>query len=358
MGVRRLRGALHLGRWLGPWSDSASMPAHVRVQDVRYDGVRARRYTPRKRKLGGTILLVPGVHFLGPDDPRFDRLAHVLAASGRLVVAPFLDPYRRLRVDAQVRDDIETVFEGLLADERPPQKPVVLSISFGSLPAFQLAGGRFREQVGQVITFGGYGHWESAVYFALTGVDVTGEKRPSDPLNRPVVYINMDHGMPHVAKHAERLRPYWLQFCEHTWGRPEMKRVKPMAAVAERIATGLDGPARAVFLEGCGVADPMVLAMGDEACRVAMASTDWEHLDPSDLLGNVACPVHVIHGMSDDVIPHSQVDAIVSALPPETPRSTYLTGMFAHTGAGDGVPLNAQARELWTMLRMLGALTS
>lgn len=361
--IRRVRRGVHVGRWLGPWSPADRQPSYVRVQDIRYDGVLARRYIPTRTKPRDLLLLVPGLHYRGIDDPRFARLAHVFAASGRVVVAPSLDDYRALRVTPRVREQTEVVLAGALEDARVAIgdndiTATVFSVSFGSLCAFQAAGGAHAQHVQRVITFGGYGNWDDAVMFALRGEIEGRVVAQSDPLNRPVVYINLGETLPHVAPHIDVLRPQWLAFCRRTWGQPEMKQAAHWHPVAQALAKELPEPLRPVFLEGCGCVDAPTLQAGDEACRTAMSDPRWQHLDPTPLLANIACPVHVLHGRADDVIPPTQVDAIVSALPVDTPRKVYLTGLYAHTTGEGGVPFGARAREAWTLLRMIGALSN
>ena len=79
-------------------------------------------------------------------------------------------------------------------------------------------------------------------------------------------------------------------------------------------------------------------------------------LDPRPDLVGLACPVHLVHGMDDNVIPHTQLPMLRDAMPAHVEVATYLTGMFGHTGRAGLLALTDLARELWTMVRMLGAL--
>src|SRR5690606_34537418 len=119
-----------LARWLGPWADTTRAP-RVASTEEEVDGIRVRIYgRPRRR----TFLIAPGLHYAGPDDPRMDRFCRILAAAGHLVVAPFIPSYLALRPDARAIHDFSRIADALprWSDDRP----IVFSISFGSLLAF------------------------------------------------------------------------------------------------------------------------------------------------------------------------------------------------------------------------------
>lgn len=341
-----------LARWLGPWAPATASPRDVDSWDVDADGVVVRWYRGPRSRETGTIFIAPGVHYAGPDDPRLDRLARVFASSGRAVAVPFLPDFIDLRVTPAVFAQVERAFQCALSEAtRPPGKPVVFSISFGSLPAFHLASVSHRHEVGSLVAFGGYADWGAAVRFALTGFDpLDGSTRASDPLNKPVVAINLVDAIPDMSPHADLLRPAWKEFCVRTWGRPEMRAPEAYGAVASAIAATLPPGLDELLLVGCGVRPGLV-----ERCEGALRSDRWQHVDPRARLPGIECPVRVFHGLDDDVIAHTQVDAILASLPVGHPARGYRTGLYGHTGAAAVSPI-ALARELVTMARMLDAL--
>lgn len=343
---------LRLARWLGPWTPDDRVPDAVAVRETG-DRVRVRWFEPTGLRATRTIFIVPGVHYDGADDPRLDRLARVFARAGRAVAVPFLEDYLELRVAASVCDDAKSAFEHVLADpRRPADDPLLFSISFGSLPAFHIAGSDLGERVRAMVAFGGYGDWPAAVEFALTGRDeIHGGTHAADPLNKPVVAANLCRDIPDFAPHEAVLVPAWKAFCEATWGRPPMRLAENYTPVAEQLAATLEPEARAPFLIGCGVLPGL-----PERSRHALAVGSWDHLDPSGVIAGIRCPLHVFHGADDDVICDSQVDAIL-AHAPKGRASGYRTGLYGHTGS-ESVHPAAVARELVTMVRMLVALSS
>src|SRR5690606_20336644 len=148
-----------LARWLGPWADSTRAP-NVTVLDEKVGGIAVRRYGTAR---GRTFLVAPGLHYAGPDDPRMDRFCRVLANAGHHVVAPFIPDYLALTPNARAIADFTRVFDAVAAD-----RPIVFSISFGSLLAFALAAER-GDAIDKLVIFGGYADFHDTLKFCLTG---------------------------------------------------------------------------------------------------------------------------------------------------------------------------------------------
>ncbi len=358
-----VRTLARLARWLGPWTRETSRPHEVVREAVavptRADGDRpfdAWVYRPGSRRAVGSLLVVPGLHYAGPADPRLDRFASILADAGIVVLAPFLPDFSALRVGPGLLPDTERAFETLLAlPGRPPGKPGVFSISFGSMPALRLAASeRWADGLSGILVFGGYADFGDAVRFSLRGDGA----RPHDPLNRPVVFMNLVEHLAGVPEDASAVMEAWFEYVRATWGKKEMKERDRWTAVARRIAERLDGAERSLFLLGCGIGEG-----GFERCAEALvrAGDAFDWLDPRPHLGGLRCPVYLVHGRDDDVIPHTQTALLRRAMPPDVPVRTHLTGMYAHTGhAGLGSLLTlapAAASELRAMLAILRAIT-
>lgn len=340
-----MRGIVSLARWLGPWADATRSPdVFVKCDEVA--GIRTKFYA-RDARLSGRreFVIAPGLHYAGPDDPRMDRFCRILAAAGHLVVAPFIPDYLALTPNARAIDDFARVFGAL---EHRAGKPVIFSISFGSLLAFALAANQ-PEAVDRLVIFGGYSDFHDTLRFCLTGEVPSGRSAIRDPLNQPVVLMNLLELIEHDRGQGEALVRGWKAYVERTWGRPEMKARERFVAIAEELAPGVPASVRELFLVGIG-ARP---GASDLATR-ALERFDASALDPRPHLPRVRCRVDLVHGVDDDVIPYEQSHALAKLLVHADPH-VHVTGLYGHTGA-QRPPVSALAKELATMVRVLRVL--
>lgn len=355
-----------LARWLGPWTRESAAPPRERLsltiapRDSGERPLAAWYYRPRARPRGA-YLIAPGLHFAGPRDPRMDRLCAILAAAGYAVLAPFLPDYCALTVAPACLSDFERAFDALLARPDLPAgiEPGVFSISFGSLPALHLAGrGRHRDRVGALVLFGGYASFHDTIDFCLTGevVGDDGVRRPlaaRDPLNQPVVFMNLIDTLEGAPADPRPLLAAWRRYVETVWGREEMKVEGAHTAVARRQALDVPADARALFLIGCG-AEPGARDLARAA--LARAAGRNAFLDPRPYVQGIRCPVDLVHGVGDDVIPYLQSQALATLLPAEARARVHLTGLYGHTRAAG--PSSGLAGELVTMARILEAFVT
>lgn len=338
-------------RWLGPWARDG-VPASVDRETRSAPGLRkAYLYSPRGRAPAGAYLVAPGLHYLGPDDPRLDRFCRVLAASGLVVLAPFLPAYLRLRLEPETTDHLAAAFdllEPIAAEHRLPP-PALFSISFGSMPAIELcARATHRDRVGALVVFGGFADFHATVRFAITGVAEHQGRRVElarDPLNSPAVFLNL---LEHLELDGDRsaLEAAWYAMVERTWGRMELKAPGARDPFAAAIAAGLPAELRELFLVGCGLGPG---ARGRLEAGLEAAGDRFAFFDPRPHLARVRAPVSLLHGKDDDVIPWFEAEKIRNALPPGHPHRILITGMASHTGVGMPAPREL-ARELVTML--------
>ena len=327
-------GLVTLARWLGPWADATKAPPVVSF-DERVGETRVRVYGERVR---GTYLVAPGLHYAGPDDPRMDRFCRVLASAGYKVVAPFIRDYLALVPGRGAIDELAQVFARYRREE-----PAVFSISFGSLLAFALAA-EHGDAIERLVVFGGYRDFHATMRYCLTG-----EGR--DPLNQPVVLMNLLDHITHDPAHRDALVASWRRYVERTWGRPELKARDRYVAIAEQLAPSVPEPVRELFLIGVGARDGAW-----HLAEPALAKFDASALDPTPYLSRVRGRVDLVHGADDDVIPFEQSHALAAALT-NADVHVHVTGMYGHTGASMA-KLVALPKELATMLRVLRVLAS
>lgn len=369
--------ALALGsllRWLGPWTPEGDAPRHVRreswiIRDGQLHGFRAHRagmpprpgqtsrleayvYHPQRTPVG-TYLIAPGLHFLGPDDPRLDRFCRVLAAAGFRVVAPFLPAYVDLRVAPDAPDDLELVARVLVARLPRGQRPALFSISFGSWPAFEVAA-RLGDAVDGVITFGGYAEFDAAVRFCVDGVMRSADgdiQLARDPLNAPALFLNL---LPYLDAPGDTtaLAFAWRELVYRTWGKMELKAPGRLEPYWRELEPSVPAPHRQLFLVGSG-AEPGAAELVTAA--LARAQEPLAFASPARALERLTCPVVICHGRDDDVIPWGEARKLAQVLEPRVPTRLHLTGLYGHTGAGRPGPRDAlgEAATLYAIARAM-----
>lgn len=352
---------LVLTRWLGPWARPEAVPdvETTRKEIVLPSGNRALLYLPAGR-VHGAYLISIGMHFNGPSDPRLDRFCRVLAAARVMTLVPVLRDYQRLRVGDSVVADLDEGLTALLArKELGAHKPAILSISFGSFPALRIAAAR-PDDVGALCVFGGYADFSETIRFIITG-EVDGRPHGHfDPLNYPVVFINLIDHLPDDERpeNTEPLKKAWLDYCKETWGDEEMKSEAPVRnAVARKIAERVPKDQRALFLRG-------TLTEGDGDEMLLEALTRMKHeadkLDPRPYMKDIRCPTMLVHGIGDDVIPYTQMHELEKHFSADADVTSHLTGLFGHSGASRLIDLLGMVpratRELWHMQSIVRTL--
>ncbi|MFT4974847.1 MAG: pimeloyl-ACP methyl ester carboxylesterase [Myxococcota bacterium] len=358
--VSWLRSRMSLGRWLGPWTPALRVPGGVTRRRLRHTHgghtTAMSLYTPDHRPPIGSLLVAHGVHFLGPIDPRFDRFCRVLARAGWAVMAPSMIAYRALVPDETVPRDFRVAFEALRAQPGVPKsRPGIFSISFGAMPALHLASDPdYVDKIGGLVVFGGYADWTDTLRYMIDGhVPGASHDDQSNPLNRPVVFMNVLPFLDEPLDGTEELIGAWRRYVECVWPDPEMKhpdRHRPIAAAIEQT---LPTHLRRLFRLGCGVepgGDPLVIK------ALQRGDPDREALlDLKPRLAAVRCPVTLVHGVSDDVIHHSQIDVLAAGLTRAAAVRRLRTGLYGHSSS-DRPGMSAIIGELHSLFQTLDGI--
>lgn len=317
--------------------------------------VRVYRFEPAEGPLLGSYLVAPGMHYLGPTDPRMDRFGRVLAAAGFLVDAVTLPEHMALRLSPLTNRDFALGFDALEEHSRlrgVRTKPALFSISFGSLPALAVAADpAYAARVGALVLFGGFGDFEGTIRFCVTGRTHWKQQPlavPFDPLNGPVVWLNLLEELPFSCD-KEAVARAWRLLVERTWGRPEFKVGDARGLHARALGDALGPKERELFLLGAGLAGDTETLL-DECLALARPRLGFAYA--TQYLPRVRAPVAIVHGRDDDVIPWWQALALAEGLAPGHPHRVLLTGLYSHSN-NEGVSLRGLGVELETMVQVL-----
>jgi pimeloyl-ACP methyl ester carboxylesterase len=347
---------------LGPWADGAALPRDVdrteRWLEQSSRRVRCYHYQPLRSAPSGCYLVVPGLHYQGPDDPRLDRFCRVLAAAGLLVVAPFLNDYLSLVVAQSATTDARIAAEHTIAEctTRGLPRPALFSISFGSTPAIEVAGdAALGGRIGALMVFGGFADFGACIRFAVSrrafrrGQPV---QVPHDPLNGPAVFINVARHLDLDDEHRRLLCDRWLQMAQRTWGRLDMRPRAVREPIARQLANTLPEQVRTLFLVGCGLTSGAAAWL---EAGLSSAGDAFAYTDPAPALARIRAPVVIAHGRDDDVIPYVEAEKLRDALPAGHPHQLQVTGMYGHTGAALPSP-RQMADEVQSLFGLIYAM--
>ncbi len=341
---------IRLARQLGPWADEEqSIPVGQEEIQVERDGRRPmpmRLYRHPGRAHRSSLFLVPGFHFKGPDHPGIHRLATIFANAGYLVCVPFLEDFMALRLRPSVIDDAVLGFTEFLGHS-PKVKPVVMCISFGTLPALGIAAAEsLRDSVGGVVTFGGYLEWRPTMRYCLF-------EEPLSETNYPVVF-NLLSGQWKDEVDISVVVGAWDRYIHASWDQPEIEEEEFRRKVANGIGEDLPPDERRLFLQGCGLEE----GWEERAKRALEKTTGLDWIDNDWRIQDMTSPLLAVHGAGDVISPPSQSLRLAGLCSTDQRASAFITGIYGHSGKDENARsgMRAQAEEALKMVRILREL--
>jgi pimeloyl-ACP methyl ester carboxylesterase len=288
------------------------------------DPIRARLYMPRGAQRGA-IVLVPGVHRLGIDEPRLVRFARAVSASGVVVLTPEVRALVEYRIEGASADEIGEAAHALR--ERIGTPVGIMGMSFagglGLLAASEL---RFGPDVAFVVAVGSHDDLSRVARFFATDEiqrpDGTTLHLRAHPYGAMVlVYDHIQDFLPaeDLAATKEALR-LWL------W--------EDANAARERLAT-LPPEARsklgALFDGDIASIAPQLLA------EIDANEPAFQAASPHGRLSSLRAPVYLLHGAGDKVIPSSETLWLARDVPQGLVRDVLVSPAVVHVEV-EGAP--------------------
>ena len=279
------------------------------------DGVlQAREYLPADVE-NRPILLVPGVHAAGVDEPRLMTFARELAAAGHPVLtiaSPDLAAYRITPATTLMIVDaaqwLRAEWRGRLPDARGDVG--LMGISFGGGLAV-VAASRLDEGIAWVLSLGGHGDLPRTLRFLTTGALPDGSTAaPPHDYGVAVILLGLaDRVVP--APQVEPLRGGIRQFlaASHTDVVDKAAGARAFAG-ARALADTLPEPARTYLT---WVNDRRVEKLGPLLLPHLQALGDDPALSPARNPPPRA-PVYLLHGTGDTVIPAAESELLAQRL--------------------------------------------
>ncbi len=310
----RVRAASLLARF---GDAKAAAPAGLREEAFGGLPGRARLYVPSGPRRGA-IVLVPGVHRLGIDEPRLVRFARALTTAGVVVLTAEV----RALVDYRVEDAApEDVGEAARALRGAVGHPVgVMGMSFAGGVALVAAGDpRYRDDVAFVVAVGAHDDLGRVARFFLENEiarpDGTTMHLAAHPYG-PLVLI-YDHAAdffpgPDLAGAREALKLWLWEEKDAAEGR--LASLSP--ATASELRELFDGHLDAVRAQ---------LAREIDTHQDAMRA-----VSPAARMAGLRAPVFLLHGAGDSVIPATETLWLAKDVPRGLLRDVLVSPALVH----------------------------
>ena len=317
-------------RTIAAWETTRVTAMDVPPVPWRGGALKARAYQPY-RAAGRGILLVPGVHAAGIDEPRLVGFARDIASMGHPVLTVELADLMHYQITTRTTDMIEDAAEWMLqhGEYRGRDGRIgMLGISFGGgLSVVAAARPAIASGVAFVMAFGGHSDLPRTLRYLCTGIQPDGAVRPPHDYGLAIVLLGAaDRVVP--AAQVQPLRDAILSYLEAS--RLDMVD-KPKAQIefarAKTLAETLDEPAR-TYMNYVNARDvsrlgPVLLPHVGDLGGDPSLSPSRSPLP--------AVPVYLLHGTEDNVVPAIESQLLAQELTARNvPVHVLLTPLITH----------------------------
>lgn len=304
---------------------------------------RARLYAPRGVHRPPALVIVPGVHRLGVEEPRLARFARAIAASGVVVFTPEIKELTEYRIDARSIGTIGAAAQALAA-KQGRGRVGVMGMSFaGGLALLAAADPAFRDAIGFVVAVGAHHDMARVARFFVTDaiVDAQGATLTMKAHDYGLLVLVHDHVedffAPEDAPGARDAIRRWL------WGEEREAR-----ALAEQLGEGGRAKLGLLFDKDRAAVGPAILEM------VQRREREMRAVSPAGRLASIAAPVYLLHGAADSVIPPTETSWLEREVPAPFLRSALVSPAIQHVEL-HGEPT---ASERWALVHFMAQILS
>ena len=330
--------------------------SEVRVPS-RHGLLRARLFVPDH--IRRAVVLVPGLHAVGIDEPRFYNLAIQLAQVGLAVLATELPDLAQFSVTARTTDMIEDSALWLAKQKRLARhgRIGIVGISFaGGLAVVAAGRPSLQDHVEFVFAFGGHASFPRVLRFLSSGrvpADLPPAGAPPSSVPAETYLRPHDYGVAVLvlgladrmvpAEQSGPLRTAILEYLTAScYDLINLTRALAIYKSAETMAAALPEPARTLMLY-CNARD--VDALGPRI--LALLPTDgFSPALSADLSPAPTAPVYLLHGTGDNVVPAVETRYLARYLEGQTPVRALLSGLITHAELNDEQGLG----EAWKLI--------
>ena len=324
----------------------------VQTIPTRHGDVPVQFYEP-SGAVSRTVLMMPGIHSFGIEEPRLKALAHDLAGAGVRVMVMALPDLTRYRITPGATDAIEDAVLWLAGQERyaADGKIGIVGISFaGGLSIASAGRAAIRDKLAFVVSFGGHGDLPRVMRYLATGIapSVPGVTThpPHDYGVAVILYGLADRGIV-PAEQVQPLRDGIATFLlASQMTLVDMDKANAGFKQAIAMAQALPEPARTYLTY---VNERNVAKLGPALLPyLAALGADAPPLSPERAELPPAAPIYLLHGHEDNVIPAAESVVLGDYLRSKGVDVTVLlSALITHAEVDRG----AAAAETWKLVR-------
>jgi dienelactone hydrolase len=316
---------------------------------TRHGDLRARLYRPGGR-FSRTMLLVPGIHAMGIDEPRLTALARDLAGSGVAVMTMAVPDLQTYRIAPRSTDQIEDAVAWLSGrtDLAPDGRVGLIGISFAGGMAIVAAGREsIRNRLALVLSFGGHGDLPRVIRYLCTGeapaVEGAEVHAPHDYGVAVVLY-----GMAPLVVPPEQVEPLREGIRTFLWASQltlvDRRKAEDTFAKAREMTKALPAPASTLLGY---VNDRNVQALGPMLVPHIAQLASGEAISPERAPSPPTAPIYLLHGADDTVIPSVESLLLAQHLEKQGAQvRVLLSRLITHAE----VDQSAAAAETWKLV--------
>ncbi|MGQ9896363.1 MAG: alpha/beta hydrolase family protein [Acidobacteriota bacterium] len=284
------------------WLTRYPVTSEATTLSTRSGRIQARLYRPKGLSDAPALVLVHGIHKDGMDEARLKGFAQSLAATGLVVITPQVLSLSNYHIE---KSAVDVIGWSAVALHRQIRRRVgVMGLSFaGGLCLVAAADKRFAPSIGYVLAVGAHDDLERVANFLLTNETPTpgGEtlRLQADSYGVLLLAYRYATGLfaPDDVEPGRTALRYWL------WGATEKARDQ-----AERLSPEGKATIQAIW-NGKGMTILPVLRQQLKGQRAALRS-----ISPHSILARVRCPVFLVHGTHDTVVPYSETQWLAHGL--------------------------------------------
>ncbi|MGC1783261.1 MAG: alpha/beta hydrolase [Acidobacteriaceae bacterium] len=296
----------------------AAMPLTTRTLTIPSSAgpVYARLYSPVSRPGAPGLVIVPGVHYLGINEPRLIAFARSMAGCGLRVLTPELPGSRDYRI---VPQDVQAIGDSAHWLRRATGRRVgLMGLSFsGGLALMAAAAPPYSNDVSFVFSVGAHDDMFRVATFYVTGADPlpNGDVERETPNNYGPWILEYEH-LEDFTEPAdtEAIRAAFRA------------RLYEDSALEKELVAKLTPKQKAEYAKVLDVAHqawPLALSNKKHAAEMNAVS-------PHGHLAGLHVPVYLLHGRGDNLIPFAEARWLAVDLPRGTLRELLVSPLIGH----------------------------